>query len=165
MGGARGMRDIAEGWAQFLWGAGQTRAPSGTALERARESLTPPVPLTCRAHDFGRSPSARTDGTELVSRCLRVGGVPCECVVGRGRHEMCVCARGPAPVTPVCVGMPRPGYTAPWEVPGSTSIPAIHAGRQRTSDSPTSGSSDSPHPTPQTSSRPPWNRLPCLQSR
>ena len=41
-----------------------------------------------RAHDFGRSPSARTDGTALVSRCLRVGGVPCECVVGRGRREM-----------------------------------------------------------------------------
>ena len=26
-------------------------------------------------------------------------GVPCECVVGRGRREMCVC-RGPRPVTP-----------------------------------------------------------------
>ena len=33
----------------------------------------------------------------LVSRCLRVGGVPCECVVGRGRREMCVCAPCPAP--------------------------------------------------------------------
>jgi hypothetical protein len=49
-------------------------------------------------HDFGRAPPARTDGTKLVSRCLRAGGVPCECVVGRGRREMCVCP------------MPRPGY-------------------------------------------------------
>ena len=66
--------------------------PAGSP-RAAAEPLRPPAR---RAHDFGRSPSARTDGTKLVSRCLCVGGVPCECVVGRGRREMCVCAR-PAP--------------------------------------------------------------------
>ena len=54
---------------------------------------------------FGRSPSARTNGTKLVSRCLRVGGVPRECVVGRGRREMCVC------VCPCC-----PPQLPPWKL-------------------------------------------------
>ena len=89
----------------------------------AAELLRPPAR---RAHDFGRAPPARTDGTTLVSRCLRVGGVPCECVVGRGRRGVCV-LRCPAPVTPpvrnVCACLPRPGYPpcscprarrAPW---------------------------------------------------
>ena len=45
---------------------------------------------------------------KLVSRCLRVGGVPCECVVGRGRREMRVCVRrAPPPVTPTPT-LPRP---------------------------------------------------------
>ena len=40
-------------------------------------------------------------GHRVVSRCLRVGGVPCECVVGRGRaHRGRLCALCPAPVTP-----------------------------------------------------------------
>ena len=61
------------------------------------ELLRPPA--RC-AHDFGRAPPARTDGAGLVSRCLRVGGVPCERVVGRGRRGVCVCSC-PAPVIPV----------------------------------------------------------------
>ncbi len=32
----------------------------------------------------------------ISHRCLRVGGLPCECVVGRGRGEMCVCVRARA---------------------------------------------------------------------
>ena len=73
------------------------RARAGSP-RAAAELLRPPAR---RAHDFGRPPPARTDGTTLVlvSRCLRVGGVPCECVVGRGRRGVCVCAC-PAPVTP-----------------------------------------------------------------
>ena len=72
----------------------------------AAELLRPPAR---RAHDFGRSPSARTDGTALVSRCLRVGGVPCECVGwgGAGAKCVCVCAPIPAPVTPPLLAVYR----------------------------------------------------------
>ena len=75
----------------------------------AAELLRPPAR---RAHDFGRSPSARTDGTKLVSRCLRVGGMPCECVVGRGRREMCVCVRVSRPGYPPRGGRRRAGAPA-----------------------------------------------------
>ena len=54
------------------------RARAGSP-RAAAELLRPPA--RC-AHDFGRAPPARTDGTGVVSRCLRVGGVPCEWVRG-----------------------------------------------------------------------------------
>ena len=68
--------------------SGRPAGPERVRLARPpAELLRPPAR---RAHDFGRAPPARTDGAGLVSRCLRVGGVPCERVVGRGRREMCV---------------------------------------------------------------------------
>merc|ERR1712185_850945 len=69
-----------------LWPCG---TPGRDGAEAA-ELLRPPA--RC-AHDFARAPPARTDGAGVVSRCLRVGDVPCECVVGRGRRGVCVCAR------------------------------------------------------------------------
>ena len=61
-------------------------------------------------HDFGRPPPARMDGHRVVSRCLHVGGVPCECVVGQGASWSFVRAGPPRllrpPVRPKTGGAP-----------------------------------------------------------
>ena len=103
------LRETAEAAAARFWrDAGATSATAAQSVYmsvyRRRWGAEFALQGARRAHDFGRSPSARTDGTALVSRCLRVGGVPCECVVGRGRREMCVC---------VCV-RPAPPFGALW---------------------------------------------------
>ncbi len=122
------------GWLPAAPQKGHGSADGATLLKRAHRDnceciLTPAHMLKSLRLLMSTSP-----------RCLRVGGVPCERVVGRGRRGVCVCARPapprlppppemcvcvrpapprlPPPVTHICLVIWRPS-AAPARLPSS----------------------------------------------